>query len=119
LHGAIEVAAGDRDTGLLQLRAALALGPRSDASAEALNMLACQLAEAGVSGAPRGIKVLQGAIMLYPDDANLYDSLADLSAAQGLMPQALAAYRKVLELRPDYPNAAAARAFIKCAGACT
>jgi CubicO group peptidase (beta-lactamase class C family)/tetratricopeptide (TPR) repeat protein len=109
LQGALELAVGERDRGLLLLRAG--------ASAAALNTLAYELAAAG-GGQPRAIKLLQGASMLFPDDANLYDSLAELSAAQGLMPQALSAYRKALELRPDYPNAAAARAFIACAGTC-
>lgn len=118
LHGAVEVAVGERDVGLDQLRAAIALDPRGGASAEKLNMLAYELAGAD-RGPASGIKVLQGAIVLYPEAVNLYDSLAELSAVQGLTPQALEAYRKALELGPDYPNAAVARAFVACAGKCT
>lgn len=115
-HGVFEVAAGDLATGLRQLRAALALDPRAGASAEALNIFAYELADTGAGGRARSIKVLQGATILHPDDVNLYDSLGELSAQQGLTPQAVAAYRKALELHPDYPNAAAARAFIAGAG---
>ncbi|MQA39343.1 serine hydrolase [Rugamonas sp. FT29W] len=110
LHGTVEMAVGRRDTGLRQLRAAQALDPGSGASAEALNRFAYELSGAGQP--QHGVKVLQGATMLYPDDANLYDSLGELSAAQGQGAQALDAYRKALELRPDYPNAAVARAYV-------
>ncbi|WP_043481115.1 serine hydrolase domain-containing protein [Janthinobacterium sp. HH01] len=110
LHGAVAVAVGQRDIGLRQLRTAQALDPVSGASAEALNRFAYELSGAGQP--LHGVKVLQGATMLYPDDANLYDSLGELSAAQGQGAQAQQAYRKALELRPDYPNAAVARAYM-------
>jgi CubicO group peptidase (beta-lactamase class C family)/tetratricopeptide (TPR) repeat protein len=119
LNGAVELAAGARDAGLGQLRAALEHDARADASADALNRFAYELAGAGDGGAARAIKLLQGATLLHPADVNLHDSLGEMAAALGLTPQALEAYRKALELRPDYPNAAAARAFVACGGACT
>ncbi len=119
LHGALELTVGDHDTGLRQLRAALAIAPSAGANAEALNALAYELASVPGHGPAHGIKLLQGATMLYPNDANLYDSLGELAADQGLTQQAMAAYRQALALRPDYPNAATARAFISCAGPST
>lgn len=119
LHGAVELAVGDNETGLRQLRAARAIAPKSGASAEALNMLAYELENARGSNSLHSIRLLKGATMLYPNDANLYDSLGELKAARGLNQEAMAAYRNALEVHPDYPNAAKARAFISCAGPCT
>ena len=44
-------------------------------------------------------------VVLYPTDANAYDSLAEAQMAAGLKDKSIANYRKSLELDPANENA--------------
>ncbi|HYG30795.1 MAG TPA: serine hydrolase [Allosphingosinicella sp.] len=59
------------------------------------------------SGRPReGLEILKLVVMLFPDRANAYDSVAEAYAANGDPRQAIAHYRRSLELDPGNDNAA-------------
>jgi len=76
-----------------------------------LNNIAYQLA--GVGMVEEGMAILQTAIELYPQEANLYDSLGEFQLKKGEKAKALASYRKALETNPTFPNAAAAKDIVQ------
>ncbi|MFZ6780310.1 serine hydrolase [Undibacterium sp. Ji83W] len=103
LAGALEISAGDKDKGVAALKTAVSLNPQGEASAVGLNNAAYRLR--GTSGPEAGLKILQAAIELYPDEANLYDSQGEFYAALAMNQEALIAYQKVLDIRPGDQNA--------------
>ncbi|MEW6999310.1 serine hydrolase [Colwelliaceae bacterium BS250] len=54
--------------------------------------------------------------VLYPKNANAYDSLAETYGALGNMKQAVKYYRKALAVNPDYANANNVRKMLKANG---
>ena len=72
-------------------------------SGDGLNRLAYQYAEAG-RGAT-GIAILQGAIALFPQDGNLYDSMGELYLMAGDKISSASAYKRAIELDPNNTNA--------------
>jgi len=54
--------------------------------------------------------------VLYPENANAYDSLAETYGALGDMDQAVKYYQKALEVNPDYANADNIRNMMKANG---
>ena len=110
LHGLTLLRAGKDEPGVAALRLALSLDPQGAASAAALNNEAYRLKGGGAVAA--GASVLQAAVRLHPQDANVHDSLAEFYSEQGLRAQALQAYRQALRLDPRYPGAAGARSAI-------
>lgn len=54
--------------------------------------------------------------VLYPTNANAYDSLAETYGALGNMEQAVKYYRKALKVNPDYGNASNVRKMLKANG---
>lgn len=54
--------------------------------------------------------------VLYPKNANAYDSLAETYGALGNMEQAVIYYRKALEVNPNYANANNIRKMLKANG---
>jgi pimeloyl-ACP methyl ester carboxylesterase len=55
----------------------------------------------------QALAVFQLNVTLHPESANAYDSLAEADEAAGDRPHAIAHYRRALELRPNFPHAAA------------
>jgi len=110
LQGLTLLRAGKAEAALVALRVALEGDPLGAASAAALNLEAYRLKGSG--GVAQGMAVLQAAVSLHPQDANLQDSLAEFYVEQGLRPQAVEAYRQALRLDPRYPGAVAAKAAI-------
>lgn len=93
------------------LRKATAINPGSLASAAGLNNVAYQLG--GTGKVEDAIAILTVAIALYPQEANLYDSLGEFQLRKGDKAKALQLYKKALEINPNFPNAAAARDQVK------
>ncbi len=93
------------------LKKSAAINPPGGASAGGLNNFAYQLGAAGM--VDEALAVLQMAIRLYPQEANLHDSLGDFQLKQGNKAKALEAYKKALELNPNFPNATAAKEIVK------
>ena len=57
--------------------------------------------------------ILQTAIELYPQEANLYDSLGEFQFKKGEKAKALESYKKALEKNPKFGNAAGAKEIVK------
>ena len=57
--------------------------------------------------------VLQTAIEMYPQEANLYDSLGEFQLRKGEKAKALASYEKALATNPEFGNAAGAKEIVK------
>jgi len=110
LHGILLMSAGDSAASIAALRLALDRDPQGAASATALNNAAYRLNAGGAAAA--GTALLQAAIQLHPDVANLHDTLGSFYVEQGLRAQAVQAYRQALRLDPAYPGADGARAVI-------
>ena len=110
LQGLTLLRAGKTEPAIAALRLALERDPLGAASPAALNLEAYRLKGSGAVA--QGMAVLQAAVSLHPQDANLQDSLAEFYVEQGLHPQAVAAYRQALQLDPRYPGAVGARAAI-------
>ncbi len=60
-----------------------------------------------------GMLILQTAIELYPQEANLYDSLGEFQLKKGEKAKALASYQKALATNPEFGNAAGAKEIVK------
>lgn len=93
------------------LRKAAAIDPSGLAGPDGLNNVAYQLAGNGMVN--DAIEILKTAIQLYPQEANLYDSLGEFQLKNGDKAKALQSYKRALELNPNFPNAAAAREIVK------
>jgi len=105
------ILSGDTLGAQSSLKKTAAANPTRVASANGLNNVANQLAQGGL--VDEGIQILKTAIALYPQEANLHDSLGGIFARQGRKPEALESYKKALALNPDYSNAANAKEMIK------
>lgn len=103
----------DTTRGLASLKKSAALNPSPNqpASPGGLNNIAYQLA--GVGMVDEGMLILQTAIELYPQEANLYDSLGEFQLKKGEKAKALASYQKALATNPEFGNAAGAKEIVK------
>ena len=95
----------------LKKSAALNPAPNAPASAGGLNNIAYQLA--GVGMVDEAMAILQTAIEMYPQEANLYDSLGEFQLKKGDKAKALASYQKALATNPEFGNAAGAKEIVK------
>ena len=103
----------DTTRGLASLKKSAALNPSPNqpASPGGLNNIAYQLA--GVGMVDEAMLILQTAIELYPQEANLYDSLGEFQLKKGEKAKALASYQKALATNPEFGNAAGAKEIVK------
>ncbi|HEU4476973.1 MAG TPA: serine hydrolase [Pyrinomonadaceae bacterium] len=103
----------DTTRGLAALKKSAALNPAPNqpASPGGLNNIAYQLA--GVGMIDEAMLILQTAIELYPQEANLYDSLGEFQLKKGEKAKALASYQKALATNPEFGNAAVAKEIVK------
>jgi tetratricopeptide (TPR) repeat protein len=82
--------------------------PASVLSDNDINAWGCQL-----TGSDKGLEAIamfRFGTVLYPDNANLFDSLGEPQKSNRDLPAAIASYRRSLELNPKNGNAAARRA---------
>jgi CubicO group peptidase (beta-lactamase class C family) len=99
------LAAGDIAGAVAAYRKLFATSPQDAGVAEGhLNRLGYELA--GHQEIAKALAVLELNTELYPDSANTYDSLAEITLASGDRVRALALYRKVLEVLPRDPAVA-------------
>jgi len=78
-------------------------GPPSDYNPGDLNALGYMLLQSG--DIPGSVKVFEENVKIYPEDANAYDSLGEAYAAAGRKDEAIANYKKSLEMNPKNDNA--------------
>ncbi len=90
------------DAALARFDALMARSGKPD-SGDGLNRLAYQYAEAG-KGAT-GVAILKRAIVVFPQDGNLYDSLGELYLMAGDKAGSASAYKRAIELDPNNSNA--------------
>lgn len=100
-----------RGVAALKKSATLNPSPGGPASAGGLNNIAYQLA--GVGMVDEAMAILQTAIEMYPQEANLYDSLGEFQLKKGDKAKALASYQKALAINPEFGNAAGAKDIVK------
>jgi len=100
-----------RGTAALKKAATLNPSPGGPASAGGLNNIAYQLA--GVGMVEEAMAILQTAIEMYPQEANLYDSVGEFQLLKGDKAKALASYQKALAINPEFSNAVAAKEIVK------
>jgi len=100
-----------RGVAVLKKAAALNPAPNAIASPGGLNSIAYQIA--GVGQLDDAMAILSVAIELYPQDANLYDSLGEFQLKKGDKAKALESYKKALEKNPKFGNAAKAEEIVK------
>lgn len=85
------------------LKKAAAINSRGIASARALNQIA--LALAGANKLDAGIDWLKIATEIYPKEATLYGTLGDFYLKQSQREQAINAFKKALEVDPNFEHA--------------
>jgi CubicO group peptidase (beta-lactamase class C family) len=110
-YGIMLVLSNEKEKGKQFLKRAVEINGNSAANASGLNTMAYNMERVGMRDA--GIALLQTAIELYPQEANLYDSLGDFYSKKGRKEKAIEFYKKALEINPNYPNAENARAILK------
>ncbi len=70
----------------------------------------------GQSKKAQALEIFRLNTVLYPKNANAFDSLAEAYGALGNMEQAVKYYRKALKVNPDYANANNIRKMLKANG---
>lgn len=110
-YGIMLVLSGDKEKGKTYLRRANELNGGGMASANGLNTTAGNLAGTGLID--EGMKLLEVAIELYPQNASLYDSIGEFYMRKGIKDKAIESYKKALAINPNYPSAENARARLK------
>jgi eukaryotic-like serine/threonine-protein kinase len=99
IFGAFLSALGKHDQALELFQQGLALDPKSE---DLLNFQSYELARWGdLSG---GLAANDAYIAVRPGDPNPFDSRGDIFFMAGRNDDAIAAYRKVLELKPDFSD---------------
>jgi CubicO group peptidase (beta-lactamase class C family) len=113
LQGISLVLTRDVTRGEVALKKGVALNPSPGAlsSPGGMNSVAYQFA--GVGRLDDALAIISAAIVLYPQEANLYDSLGEFQLKKGDKAKALESYKKALELNPKFGNAAGAQEIVK------
>jgi len=94
---------GENEKGRAQIKKASIINSKGAAGPGELNDMAYQLA--GLGQVDKGMELLQIAVELYPKEANLYDSIGEFHLKKGEREQAIAYYKKALEVDPNFENA--------------
>lgn len=113
--GVINILSGNKEKGMQFLKSAAAINGNGLASAGGLNGLAYEIAGAGMTDA--ALAVLHAAVELYPQEANLYDTLGEFYLKKGSKEKAIEFYKKALATSDKYPNAEKAKEVLKQLGA--
>lgn len=111
-YGIALVLAGEKEKGKQYLKKAAEINGNGAASANSLNQSAYNIAGAtGKFDDP--LALLFAASELYPQDANLYDSIGDFYSRKGMKDKAIEYYQKALATDPKYPNAEKAKEILQ------
>lgn len=109
--GIMTLVSGDKEKGKEFVKRGAAINGNGIAGPGGLNGLAYEMAGAGlIDGA---LAVVQLASELYPQEANLYDSIADFYLRKGMKDKAIEFYQKALATNDKYPNAAKAKEILQ------
>ncbi len=114
-YGIALVLSGEKEKGKQFLKRSAEINGNGQASAGGLNQAAYNLANnAGLID--DSIALLTAAAELYPQEANLYDSLGEFYSRQGMKDKAIEFYQKALATDPKYPNAEKAKEILQSLG---
>ncbi len=111
LYGIALVLSNDKEKGKQFLKRSAELNPNGMASAGGLNTTAYNMAGTGLND--DALTLLLTASELYPNDANLYDSIGEFYAKKGLKDKAVESYQKALATNPKYENAEKAKEILQ------
>lgn len=109
--GVLNILAGQKEKGKQFLKTAAGINGNGLAGAGGLNGLAYDLA--GIGQLDGGLALLQVASELYPQDANLYDSLGEFYLKKDMKDKAIEFYQKALSTNDKYPNAEKAKEILQ------
>jgi CubicO group peptidase (beta-lactamase class C family)/tetratricopeptide (TPR) repeat protein len=111
-YGIALVLSGDKEKGKQFLKRSTDLNPNGQASAGGLNSAAYNIASS--SGLlDEALTLLLVATELYPQEANLYDSLGEFYSRKGMKDKAIEYYQKALAVNPKYGNAEKAKEILQ------
>jgi CubicO group peptidase (beta-lactamase class C family) len=110
-YGIALVLTGEKEKGKPYLRRSAELNPNGLAGAGGLNQTAYNLAGAGLTD--DALTLLFAATELYPQEANLYDSIGEFYVRKGMKEKAVEFYQKALATNPKYGNAEKAREILQ------
>ncbi|HVE55347.1 MAG TPA: serine hydrolase [Pyrinomonadaceae bacterium] len=110
-YGIALVLSNEREKGKQFLKRSAELNPNGMASANGLNTTAYNMAGTGLTNG--ALTLLLVASELYPNDANLYDSIGEFYAKKGLKDKAIESYQKALATNPKYQNAEKAKEILQ------
>ncbi len=110
-YGIALVLAGDKEKGKQFLKRSAELNPNGMAGAGGLNQTAINLAGAGLTD--DALTLLLTATELYPQEANLYDTIGEFYARKEMKEKAVEFYQKALATNPKYGNAEKAREILQ------
>ena len=102
-YGIAQVFFGDPENGKAFIKKASAINANGLASPGGLNSMAYQIA--GIGKVEAGMAILQVAVELYPQAANLYDSLGEFYLKQDQKEKAIEFYNKALQIDPNLESA--------------
>lgn len=110
-YGIALVLSNDKEKGKQFLKRSAELNPNGMASAGGLNTTAYNMAGTGLTDG--ALTLLLVASELYPQDANLYDSIGEFYAKKGIKDKAIESYQKALATNPKYENAEKAKEILQ------
>jgi CubicO group peptidase (beta-lactamase class C family) len=110
-YGLALVLTGDKEKGKQFLKRAAELNPNGLGSAGGLNSAAYAVASEG--SIDEALTLLLTASELYPQEANLYDSIGEFYSRKGMKDKAIEYYQKALATNPKYPNAEKAKEILQ------
>ena len=110
-YGIALVLSDDREKGKQYLKRSAELNPNGMAGAGGLNTTAYNMAGTGLND--EALTLLLVASELYPQEANLYDSIGEFYAKKGMKDKAVEFYQKALATDPKYPNAEKAKEILQ------
>ncbi len=111
-YGIVLALSGDKEKGKEFLKRSKDINPNGQASAGGLNSAAYNIANnAGLID--DALTLLLAATELYPQEANLYDSIGEFYSRKGLKDKSIEYYQKALATNPTYPNAEKAKEILQ------
>lgn len=110
-YGLALLLSGDKEKGKEFLKRSAEINPNGMAGAGGLNTTAYNMAGTGLTD--DALTILLTAAELYPQEANLYDSIGEFYANKGMKDKAIEYYQKALATNPKYPNAEKAKEIVQ------
>lgn len=102
---------GQKERALSLLKRSFEINPRGEANPGSLNGTAYAIA--GIGQNEGALNLLLVAVELFPNEANLFDSVGEFYLKLKQTENAIVFYSKALEIDPNYANAKSAREILE------